>query len=167
MSLYNTKTLTAQYYDNPTNSNPPPFTSTGGDSDAVFRGPNAAPLPPNTMKGGYTYKRNAKKKSIRSVKRYSGKSSSISSELGMNTIPTLQKMGGSRKKRRRTYKKHSRTIGMMLGRTGGASRKRRHKKGRHLRGGVSPFPDGYSLGGPLNPMLSALANPPVYQPYSH
>ncbi len=167
MSLYPINTLTGVSYStvggnsyaNVDNSNPQPYTATGPDSDAQFRGANVAPTP---MKGGYTYHRKGKRGKLRSAKKHHTKhqSQSISSVLGMD-IHTRQKAGG------KSFRKKHKHYGMSLGRSGGRNRKTRKHRRRRMRGGVSPFPDGYSLGGHLNPMLSALANPPIYQPYNN
>jgi hypothetical protein len=158
MSLYSTTNLTSQTYEmvNPTNSDPKPFTAVGNDSDAVYRGPHTAPTP-SVMKGGYTYKKQSKKyRQTRRTKK-SRKNTSISSVLGMD-VSYRGKAG--RTNRRRSRRMMSRHMGLTLSRglTGGRRR-------RKIRGGVSPFPVGYSLGGPMNPSLNALANPPIYQPY--
>jgi hypothetical protein len=159
MSLYNRNSLTDQIYEmvNPTNSDPAPFTATGGDSDAVFRGPHAATNPQNPMKGGYTYKKyNKKSRPTRRSKKSS--KPSITSLTGLD-ISYRGKAGRSRRKQM------SRHMGMTLARgySGGRRRSRRHR--RKMRGGIMEFPVGYALGGELNHNLSALANPPVYTPY--
>lgn len=165
MSLYNSNQLTSVSYANVDNSNPKPLTATGNDSDAVFRGPNAAPVPSNPMKGGYTYRRKQRRRNARISRKNSTKSPTISSVLGMD-INTRSKSGGNKHRTRHMrYRHHS--VGMALGRKGGRTRRGKHHRRRHLKGGVAPFPTGYSLGGPLNHNLSALANPPVYQPYSN
>lgn len=160
MSLYKTTDITSTSYEtlnmsNPTNSDPSPLTETGKYSDAVYRGPHVAPIP--TMKGGYTYKKNNRKsRSTRRTKK-SSKHTSISSVLGMD-VSYRGKAG--RSKRRKSRRMMSRHMGMTLSRGISGGRRRRKQ-----RGGVSPFPEGYSLGGPMNPSLNALANPPIYTPY--
>jgi hypothetical protein len=159
MSLYNTKDLTSHYYEmvNPTNSDSSPFTETGKYSDAIYRGAHTAQTPTNPMKGGYTYK-NANRKSYPTKRtKKSKKNTSISSVLGMD-VSYRGKAG--RSKRRMSRRSMSRYMGMTLskGMAGG-----RHR--RKQRGGISPFPEGYSLGGHMNPNLNALANPPIYTPY--
>ena len=39
-------------------------------------------------------------------------------------------------------------------------------RGRTFSGGNSGFPNGYSTGGILNPMLNSLATPPIIHPYN-
>jgi hypothetical protein len=161
MSLYNAgSTLTAQTYEsvlpaNATSADPKPFTATGNDSDATFRGSHAAQNPPNPMKGGYTYKRNTRRsRSPRSHKRT--KSTSVSSVLGMD-VSYRGKMGGKRRRSSRRTLHKSVGITLARGRSGGSRRRSRRHRKRHLKGGDG-FPVGYSIGGPLNHNLSALAN---------
>jgi hypothetical protein len=162
--MSNSPTLSYGVFSNPDNSNNMRFTSTESDSDAVFRSPNACQTSTNPMKGGYTYKRKARKGNVRSKRNYT-KSQSISSVLGMD-IKTRNKSGGKNNKMKRSFRQKYTSVGMTIGRKGGLTRKRR-RHARKLKGGVAPFPNGYSLGGELNPDLSALANPPIYKPYNN
>lgn len=172
MSLYNTNTLTAQSYDlvNPTNSNPAPFTATGGDSDTVYRGHHTAPTPQPAMKGGYSYKKPRRSSRPRSLKRTKKQQSisSVSSVIGMD-VSYRGRSGGTKKRRAsiNSYPKRNRMVGMTLasGRTGGTRRRRRRESRRsgkrRLAGGMSAFPTSYSTPANIGGM-SALANPAPY-----
>ena len=156
------QTLTPSPYVNATNSSMGPLTSS---SQATFHSSNAAPTPVNpttgsgsgsgngttVMKGGYTYD---KKKLDGAVgygrrRKSSMRKSSMASSLAM--------IGG--KKRRRTHKKRS------MKRKGSRVNKRRTH--RRMSGGMSPFPTGYSVGGPLPPgnLTAALAAGGYAVPY--
>jgi hypothetical protein len=162
MSLYNTNTLTAQTYEsvNPTNSNPAPFTATGGDSNAGYRGPHAAPTQNNVMKGGYRYKNYTRKS-----KRTKGMNKSISSVLGMD-VSYRGRNGGSKKRRSKSFSSRNRTVGMTLARGLSGGRRHRHRRRscrtmKRRTGGMSAFPTSYStpanIGG-----ISAMAMPAPY-----
>lgn len=172
MSLYNMKTpLTSTYYENvnATNSNPPPVTATGMDSDAQFRGPHAVSTPPNPIKGGYVHKSNRRRKHHKKTKKMS-----LASILGTSYSPYRASTGGKRRGRRRgkslRFSSRNRSMGMTLarGRSGGSHRtRRRHNRRMGGMGGMNQgFPTGYATPSPLNPNLnlSAMANPPTYLP---
>ena len=151
------QTLTPSPYVNATNSSMGPLTSS---SQATFQASNAAPTPVNpttgsgsgtgttVMKGGYTYDKKKLDNAVGYGRRRRGKAS-ISSSLAM--------IGG--KKRRRTHKKRS------MKRKGSRVNKRRTH--RRMSGGMSPFPTGYSVGGPLPPgnLTAALAASGYAVPY--
>jgi hypothetical protein len=158
--------LTATSYENvnATNSNPQPYTATGMDSDAQFRGPHTVPTPANPMKGGYLHKSNRRKHNRKSKK------TSLSSLFGTAFSPARANVGGKRRRKSSRFSKRYRSMGMTLarGRSGGSHRRRSHRRRR--RGGMGGmnqgFPTGYATPAPLNPNLnlSAMANPPTYLP---
>ena len=175
MSLYHLKDpLTATSYGgvNATNSNPPPMTATGEDSDAQYRGPHTVPTPPNPMKGGYQYER--KKSNKRGKHHRKTKKMYLPSIVGTTVSPFRANTGGKRKGRRcksSRFSKRNRSMGMTLarGRSGGSHRRgrsRRHKRRGGMGGMNQGFPTGYATPAPLNPNLnlSAMANPPTYLP---
>lgn len=164
-SLYQLKNpLTATAYGgvNPTNSNPPPFTST---EDASFRGGHTVVPPPNPMKGGYGYSfpKNTKRSKARGKGRKKMTSSSwITLAPGLKFSSKTSRGGKGRKTHhRRRLSRQRRMSGMTLARgyAGGTQRRRRHRRRRGGNVGSS-FPTGYGLPG-TGSLNGVLANPPI------